>query len=84
MDSKLHSIKAYIEKNYSETAYFYFAVTDIHFNSNQRNPLLRVEVSHYNSTIKTSLLFKDLFFHLVSEETYTPYFDNEDLMASLL
>lgn len=78
MNEKLIPIKKYIVNTYKETSYSCFAITDIHFNCSQRNPILKIEVSHYNSKIKTLLVFKDFEFYLVSEETFTPHFDNED------
>lgn len=77
-NDSLARLKTYIEKTYVTNKYHHFAITDIHFNSNQRNPKLKIEISHCDSEKKIILIFNGFQFYLVSEESYTPHFDNKD------
>ncbi len=70
--------KKFLEKEYNEiNAYFHYAITDFHFNCKQKNPILKIEISHYNSEKKIYLIFNEFQYYLLSDEGYTPHFGNE-------
>ena len=72
------NLKKHLEKEYGNIIpYFRFAITDFHFNCKQRSPLLTIDINYYNSEKKISLIFNQFQYYLLSDEGYTPHFDNE-------
>lgn len=77
-DIEFINFKKNLENEYNNVIpYFHFAITDFHFNCKQRTPILKIEISHYNSDKKINLIFNQFQYYLLSDEGYTPHFDFE-------
>lgn len=75
---ELIKLKKYLEKKYGTVIpYFHFAITEIKFNSNERNPELSIKVNYHNDKESSIIfLFKNFLFHTPIGESYL--FDSKE------
>jgi len=73
---ELVKFESFITSTFNDSSYFNFAITDCNFNSNQRNPLLRIKVNHYKVENPITFTFTDFDFFTLSDESNIPYFQD--------
>lgn len=75
---KIQEFKKYLESEYGENgkAYFSYAMTNLHFNSNFKNPKLEVKVAYFSSEKEVVITFSSFQFYFVSDESNISYVEN--------